>query len=119
MRSMLAEFRAIVETYRKRHQRGKGVELVGIRSLESEFNPEKHSYNPHFHCIVASKEMAQILVKEWLRRSNKRWTSPKAQQISPIFNGLTAMIEVVKYGSKIFTEPDVQYKAISRSDAKI
>ena len=38
MKSMIKEFRAIVETYRKRNQRGKGIRLVGIRSLEINYN---------------------------------------------------------------------------------
>lgn len=119
MKSMLKEFRAIVETYRKRNQRGKGIRLVGIRSLESNYNPTRKTYNPHFHCIVANMEMAEILVKEWQQRSKKSWTHSQAQNITPVFNSLSALIEVVKYGSKIFTEPDVNKKAAGKGSEKI
>lgn len=111
MKSMLKEFSAIVETYRKRFQRGKDIKLVGIRSLECNYNPKRKSYNPHFHCIVANKEMADILISEWLKRSNKNWTGKKGQDARRVFNDVSALIEVVKYGSKIFTEPDVEKKS--------
>lgn len=111
MKCMTDEFRQIVETYRKRHQRGKGEKLVGIRSLESNFNPARRTYNPHFHVIVANKEMADILVREWLKRSKPDWTYWKAQKAERVYDNERAIIEVVKYGSKIFTEPDVNKKA--------
>ena len=111
MQNITEEFRQIVETYRKRHQRGKGQKLMGIRSLESNFNPQRRTYNPHFHVIVANKEMADILVKEWFERSNPGWTYRKAQKAERVYDNQRAIIEVVKYGSKIFTEPDVNKKA--------
>jgi hypothetical protein len=116
---MLKEFRAIAETCRKRNQRGKGIKLVGIRSLESNYNPVRKTYNPHFHCIIANKVMAEILVKEWLQRSKKGWTNYQCQNITPVFNNLSALIEVVKYGSKIFTEPDLIKKANGKGGEKI
>lgn len=119
MQSMINEFRAITETYRKRNQRNKGIKLTGIRSLESNFNPVRKTYNPHFHCIVANKVMAEILVNEWQKRSRKGWTNHRCQNITPVFNNLSALIEVVKYGSKIFTEPDVNKKAACKGSEKI
>lgn len=119
VKSMLKVFRAIVETYRERHQRGKGIKLEGVRSLESNYNPEKKWYNSHFHCIVATEEMADILVKEWLKRSKRNWTSFKSQNIQPVFDNISALIEVVKYGSKIFTEPDLKKKGKEMTVAKI
>lgn len=110
MKSMIKEFSQITEACRKRRQRGKGLMLVGIRSLESNFNPVKKTYNPHFHVIVANREMAKMLVNEWLKRSNPGWTHKKAQKISKITDNILALIEVVKYGSKIFTEPDLRKK---------
>jgi len=119
MQCMIKAFRAIVETYRKRHQRGKGIKLVGIRSLESNFNSIEKWYNPHLHCVVANEAMADILVNEWLRRSKEGWTSYKSQDIKPVFNNLSAIIEVVKYGSKIFTEPDLKKKSKLKGEVKI
>lgn len=119
MKLMLNELRAITETYRKRNQRGTGIKLVGIRSLESNHNPVKKTYNPYFHCIVANLQMAEILVKEWQQRSNSGWTNSRAQNNTPIYNNLLSLIEVVKYGSKIFTEPDLNKKAKSKGSEKI
>jgi len=111
MDSMISEFQAIVETYRKRAKRGKGIAMIGIRSLESNFNPQTQTYNPHFHCVVASKEMADILVNEWVKRAKPGKVVEWAQKSEPISNGLNVLIEVVKYGSKIFTEPDLKKKS--------
>lgn len=111
MKCMLEEFQAIIGTYKKRSQRGKGAALIGIKSLESNFNPSKRTYNPHFHIIVANREMAETLVKEWTKRSKPGWTNLKAQKFEKVADNLLALIEVVKYGSKIFTEPDVNNKA--------
>lgn len=119
MKSIVKEFGQIVETYRKRNQRGKGQKLMGIRSLESNFNPKSKTYNPHFHVIVANKEMAEKLVKEWLERSKPGWTYHKAQKMERVFDNEMAIMEVVKYGSKIFTEPDVNKKAQSKGRESI
>jgi hypothetical protein len=119
MRSMMKAFTRITETYRKRSQRGKGIKLVGIRSLESNFNPTTKTYNPHFHVIVANSEMAEILITEWLKRSKRGWTSKKAQKKSKITNSELALIEIVKYGSKIFTEPDINKKVRLKGSSKV
>lgn len=110
---MLKTFRKIKDRQYKRYQRGKGIQLVGIRSLECNFNPQKKTYNPHFHLIVHNREMADIIVQEWLStiKTNKiKHVTPKAQHINAITNKEAALIEVIKYGSKIFTEPDLKKK---------
>lgn len=110
---MLKTFRKIKDRQNKRHQRGKGIKFVGIRSLECNFNPQNKTYNPHFHLIVQSGTMANIIVQEWLKtiKTDKiKHVVPEAQHISPIKNKEAALIEVIKYGSKIFTEPDLKKK---------
>ena len=62
---MLQGFRMITNKYKTRHQRGKSIKLMGIRSLECNFNPKRRTYNPHFHIIVPNIETAEILKKEW------------------------------------------------------
>ena len=71
---MLSTFRKIIEKHRKKHQRGKGLKLVGVKSLESNFNPVKNTYNPHFHVITKEKWMAEVILEEWLSRSKKGYT---------------------------------------------
>lgn len=112
-------FRQIREKYKKRDQRGTGKKLVGLRSLECNFNPTTKTYNPHFHIIVPNRETAKTLVVEWQRKWTKKYTTAFAQDMREIYNCETALIEVVKYGSKIFTEPDVKNKQDSKTPPAI
>jgi hypothetical protein len=74
--------------------------------LECNFNPERRSYNPHFHVLVLNEDMANLLVNEWLRLWTPKFTNRKAQKIRKVDNTERDLIEVVKYGSKIFTESE-------------
>lgn len=106
---MIRGFNRIVSKYRKRKQRGKAPMLMGIRTLECNFNPKKGTYNPHFHVIVENEETALTLISEWLDlwRSDKGlYASRKAQDMRPIKDLQRDLIEVIKYGTKIFTQPD-------------
>lgn len=110
---VLRGFRMIVERHRKRSNRGKGKRLVGVRSLECNFNPIKGTYNVHFHCIVPDFETASVLVEEWLellsrKNSGSKHANRKAQHIRPVSDMEADLIETIKYGTKIFTEPDVK-----------
>ena len=104
MEKTIDAFQIIKERFKKRYQRGRGPKLIGIRSLECNFNPERRSYNPHFHVLVPSEEIANMLVDEWLRLWTPKFTNRKAQNIRKVDNTEMDLIEVVKYGSKIFTE---------------
>ncbi|TWP27366.1 hypothetical protein ETU09_07945 [Apibacter muscae] len=114
---MFRAFSLILNKYKKRYQRGKAIPLVGIKSLECNFNPQRKTYNPHFHIITANKEIAEILKQEWLQiwkykdHPEKIVVSPKAQFIRKVENLERDLIEVIKYGSKIFTEPDIKRKS--------
>jgi hypothetical protein len=112
-------FQRIKDRHRKRGQRGNGVQFVGIKSLECNFNPEKKTYNPHFHIIFKTKEMADTFKNEWLKLWTERWAMSYAQKTTRIYNSEKALIETVKYGSKIFTEPDLKKKAQNNSANKI
>lgn len=106
---MIRGFNRIVEKYRKQNLRGNGMKLIGIRTLECNFNSKKRTYNPHFHIIVANKQMAETLINEWLqlwRSDNKIFTVRKAQDMRPIESLERDLIETIKYGTKIFTQPD-------------
>lgn len=111
IKSLLNGFRMILEKHRKRASRGKGLKLVGLKSIESNFNPKKKTYNPHIHLLVANRQMAEIIVREWLRMCPEHLAKPYAQKIERVWKNEKALMEVVKYGSKIFTEPDVRDKA--------
>lgn len=103
-------FRQIREKFKKQDQRGKGKKLIGIKSLECNFNPITKTYNPHLHLIVPDEATAKILIAEWLQKWTKKFTSPLAQNMQRVENVERVLVELIKYGSKIFTEPDVNYK---------
>ena len=69
--AMFRAFTIIKKRCYQRHRRGKGVKLVGVKSLECNFNPKTKTYNPHFHLIVANNEVAETLRVEWQRQWNK------------------------------------------------
>jgi len=115
---MFKAFDRIHNRCKKRHQRGKGIKLEGIKSLECNFNPQAKTYNPHYHIIVPNRQIAELLVEEWLIQwkpikpsHENKYTNPKAQKISKVTNLELSLIETIKYGSKIFTEPDLKKKA--------
>lgn len=111
LKCTIDKFQSTIGTCKKRSLREKGEELIGIKSLESNFNPNKWTYSRHFYILVANREMAETLVKEWTKRSKPGWTNIKAQKFEKVVDNLLALIEVVKYGSKIFTVPDINNKA--------
>jgi len=118
MIKVIAGFKLILSKHRKKNQRGKGIRLIGIKSLECNFHPAKATYNPHLHLIVQSEAIADILIEEWLTNW-KRYTSYKAQYKRRVEDRERDLIEIVKYGSKIFTEPDVNKKANSKGESHI
>jgi hypothetical protein len=124
---MLRAFELIHNRCKKRVQRGEGNKLIGVKSLECNFNPSTKTYNPHFHLIVPNKEIAELLKREWLTQWRPipkttyryKYTTPAAQHIEPVYNLQTALIETIKYGSKIFTEPDLNKKSKLKTPPKI
>ena len=85
--------------------------MICFGLLECNFNPVAKTYNPHFHLIVPNKIIADILVKEWLMLWTNKYTYSKAQNVRKVDNLEATLIEIIKYGSKIFTEPDMNKKA--------
>jgi plasmid rolling circle replication initiator protein Rep len=116
---ILEGFQIIKDRYRKRNSRGTDIKLIGIKSLECNFNPAMKTYNPHLHLIVANKRNADILKREWLMLWKDNWAYKGAQKISKVGSTEKALIEIVKYGSKIFTEPDVRKKTETKDQSKI
>ena len=55
--------------------------------------------------------MAEVMIAEWLRICSPKFAVFAAQNMQPITSTERALIEIVKYGSKIFTEPDVADKS--------
>ncbi len=107
---VLQGFQRIKDRHKKNYLRGKGIKLMGVKSLECNFNPAKKTYNPHLHLIVANKEMAEIIIRDWLKLWTPKFAQRQAQDMRKVFNAETGLIEIIKYGSKIFTEPDIKKK---------
>lgn len=119
LKGVMSAFQRINNKYRKRHQRKKGLKLMGIKSLECNFNPVKRTYNPHLHLIVPNKEIADTLITEWLKIWTPKFTHRAGQHSTAIRDREKALIEIIKYGSKIFTEPDVNNKLRGKGNPKI
>jgi hypothetical protein len=108
----------IINRHYKNHQLNKGSKLIGLRALECNFNPKKRTYNPHFHLIVQNKEMADLFVSEWI----KLWKGKAGKQsqfIRPVLDTEKDLIEVIKYSTKIFTDPSMQKKKTSKTNYNI
>jgi hypothetical protein len=112
-------FKLIYQKIKKRNQRKKGIRLIGIKSLECNFNSQRKTYNPHLHLIVQNEEMADLLINEWLTLWTPKFTLRCAQYKRGVKDKGRDLMEIVKYGSKIFAEPELKNKALSKSDRKI
>lgn len=112
---VLEGFQRIKDRHKKNYLRGKGTKLIGVKSLECNYNPTKKTYNPHLHLIVANKEIAEIIIRDWLKIWTPKFAQRQAQDMRKIFSVETGLIEIIKYGSKIFSEPDMKKKGESTS----
>ena len=115
IKALSRAFNLIIDRLTKRYYRGKGSKPIGIRCLECNFNPIKGTYNPHLHLIVVSKEMAKVFIQEWLKTWTAKFTHPDAQDMRPIAKSIDDLKETIKYGAKIFTDPDMVKNKRSKS----
>jgi hypothetical protein len=91
IRSMPKTFALCKDLMRK-----KGYYLTGIRKIESEWNEQKDTFNPHFHIIVDGIDNAIELVNQWLKHIDG--SNPKAQSIIKADKG--TLKELFKYTTK-------------------
>lgn len=97
---MLVELRKIRDVTKKRFERGQiDVKPMSINKLECNFNPDKNTFNPHFHIITSSKEFADMLLLEWEKRHSKNLVDRKAQKVVKADSGTSK--ELFKYFSKM------------------
>ena len=108
VRKVKNNLRKVIRLLQKRYSRKKKIPVMGIKSLECNYNPVDKTYNPHFHIIVPGKDLADRLFWEWRKKWAKGQTSIWAQKIRKIENTEKDMIETIKYGAKIFTSPDMK-----------
>lgn len=109
MSNTIRAYQIIKKRMYQRFKRGKGGQPIGIWSLECNFNPLEKCYNPHFHFIFPDVETAEVFVAEWLDLWTKKYASYKGQDIRPLrTNTVEDMFGTIKYGTKIFTDPNMK-----------
>jgi hypothetical protein len=112
---MFDRFETIKDKLKKRHQRGRGIKLMGVRSLESNFNGEDRTYNPHFHFILPNYEIAETLRLEWINSwGDYAICNPGGQDNRPINNIEWQLRETIKYGTKFLSR-----RKLSRKTGKL
>lgn len=112
---ILRGFKKVKERQKKKYQRGTGIKLIGVKSLECNFNPTKKTYNPHFHLLVPNKKIAEVIIDEWLRIATRQFAQRQAQDMRKVYDLESGLVEIIKYSSKIFTEPDTAKKTKNTS----
>ncbi len=78
--------------------------------MECNFNPKARTYNPHFHLIVTRQWAAKAIIGEWLACWTPKVAIQGAQHSRPVKDRKKNLVEIIKYSTKIFTEPDTQRK---------
>ena len=117
MGKTLRALKIITDRHRKRSQRGIGQSIRAIRSMECNFNPSKRSYNVHLHLLVPDKTTAELLISEWLKLWTPEHAGRQAQHFRAVEDLESGLIEAVKYGSKVFTQPDPDKKLKGKEPA--
>jgi len=93
---------------KKAYQKGTLPQFNGLRKIECTYNPKSRTFHPHYHLIVEGREMAQELVKRWLKQFPE--ASIKAQDIREATEG--SELEMFKYFTKLFNEGEIDGKAL-------
>src|SRR5438477_9739244 len=112
-------FRIIIAKYRKRCQRDKAPRLMGLKTMECNFNATLRTYNPHLHVIVPDRAAAEIIINEWLKLWTAAFTHRDAQHFRRVKDEERDLVEVIKYEAKIITDPNGKKKKTRRGSAKI
>ncbi|MGS2726531.1 protein rep [Psychroserpens sp. BH13MA-6] len=109
---MVKSFTRIKDRCNKRHKRRNAMKIMGLKSLECNFNAVKQWYNPHFHIITPNRQTALYLKQEWKKEWNKNsyMASDRAQDVRIIENVESGLMEVIKYSVKMLSEPDPNNK---------
>ncbi len=109
---MVKSFTRIKDRCNKRHKRNNAMKIMGLKSLECNFNAANKWYNPHFHIITPNRQIALYLKQEWKKEWNKKsyMANDRAQDVRIIKDVERGLIEVIKYGAKMLSEPDPNKK---------
>jgi len=117
--AMYRAFHRINQKYQKRRQRGDTINFIGVKTLECEFSPNWLWYNPHFNILVPNKEVAELLLMEWMKLWGPKYVNRKGQYCEAVRNREKILLEVIKYCTKVFTDPDKDKKFITIKGHKV
>lgn len=81
------------------------IKLYGLRKLECNYNPERKTYNPHYHFIIEGKHHAELLLERWMQFNP--YNDMQGQKIIPA--DPDTMIELFKYATKIIAKDGLVY----------
>lgn len=96
---MTKAFRRIQKNLKNTHK----IKLKGIRKTEMNYDPNKDTFNPHFHLIVSANPCEVILLKSlWLNQFSTIDAGVKGQHITPTNEGGT--VELFKYFTKVLVK---------------
>ena len=59
---------------------------------------------------MPNKEIADLLIKEWCNLWTREYVDPQGQNAKKVWDKEKALIEIVKYSTKIFTDPNMAKK---------
>jgi hypothetical protein len=96
IRTMTKTFQAIKLAIR----RTDGFKVVALRKLECTYNGQRDDYHPHFHLVVQSQVVAQLLRQRWLDTCTT--ATPAAQDVRACDRN--SLREVFKYFTKLMAK---------------
>ena len=94
--------RILKNRFKTKFRRGKDIKLVGIRALESSFNPKSQTYNPHFHLLVPDARVATVLRREWSQWWENDEANPSILRPYRIKDIDKELMELIKYFAKFW-----------------
>lgn len=95
---MIVQWRQIADLARK-----KKIKFAGLRKTELKV-ANRGLFHCHFHLIISTKESADWLVEQWLRLNP--YASKKAQKVQEVTNLAPALVELMKYTTKLVCADD-------------
>lgn len=111
VKTLNTTFSKVMTRLKRKHR----IKWVGIRGMESSYNQDEETFNPHIHFATSnSYEECQLLVWEWLKefpetashkaqdiRGKKRYEEITGRQSSNPF------LEIFKYTTKLIDEDKI------------
>lgn len=105
LKTAINRMAAVMRKIQKHLTKYDKIKLYGLRKLECNYNPERNTYNPHYHLIIDGKRHAEILFERWMQFNP--YNDTRAQKILPA--DPDTFIELFKYATKIIAKDGLVY----------